>query len=62
MKFRKFVGSIAIRINVFSLSIIKRKSFEAFTIFVIIANCITLAMSKADKEPTDTEIMIENIF
>ena len=29
---------------------------------MIIANCITLAMSKANEEPTETENMIENIF
>ena len=45
-----------------ALSIIKRKSFEACTIFVIMANCITLTMSKADVDPTDTELMMENIF
>ena len=45
-----------------ALSIIKRRSFEACTIFVIMANCITLTMSKANVDPTDTEIMIENIF
>ena len=26
------------------------------------ANCITLTMSKADVDPTDTELMMENIF
>ena len=31
-----------------ALKIIKKKSFEAVTIVVIIANCITLAMSKAE--------------
>ena len=45
-----------------ALKIIKKKSFEAITIVVIIANCITLAMYKADLEPTESEVMIENIF
>ena len=45
-----------------AMKIIKKKSFEAITIIVIIANCITLAMHKADQEPTKTENMIENIF
>jgi hypothetical protein len=44
------------------LSIIKKKWFEAITILVIIANCMTLTMSKAGVEPTETENIIENIF
>ena len=46
--FRKMVKRMSIHINIFALNIIKRRSFEACTILVIMANCITLAMSKAD--------------
>ena len=60
--FRKRVRRISIHIGNFAASIIKRKSFEAVTILVIMANCITLTMSKADSEPTETEVLIENIF
>lgn len=43
--FRKHVERITMLINMFALNIIKRKSFEAVTIIVIIANCATLTMS-----------------
>lgn len=52
----------AIQVNIFALNIIKHKSFEAITIAVIIANCITLAMTKANEEPSESEKMTENIF
>ena len=51
-----------IKINLLALNIIKRKSFEAITILIIVANCTTLTMSKADQEPTETEVAIENVF
>ena len=60
--FRKNVKKVAVHINIFALSIIKRRSFEACTILVILANCFTLTMSKADQEPSPTEILFENIF
>lgn len=59
---RKRVKWFAIQVNIFALNIIKHKSFEAITIAVIIANCITLAMTKANEEPSESEKMTENIF
>ena len=44
------------------MDIIKRKSFEAFIILIIVANCMTLTTSKANQEPSQTEITIENVF
>ena len=46
--FRKSMSKAAVHINNLALNIIKRKSFEAVIIIIIIANCITLTMSKAD--------------
>ena len=60
--FRKNMQKAAVHINNFAKNIIKRRSFEAVIIIIIIANCITLTMSKADQEPTETEILAENIF
>ena len=45
---RKKFRRVAIMINCFALKIIKRKSFEAIIIIIIICNCITLTMNKAD--------------
>ena len=59
---RKKARRLAIYVNMAALKIIKRKSFEACTIAVIVANCITLTMSKADQEPTESEKLMENIF
>lgn len=59
---RKKIRRIAIYINMVALNIIKRKAFEACTIVVIMANCITLTMSNANQEPTESEILMENIF
>lgn len=59
---RKFLQRCAIRVNTFALNIIKRRSFETITITIIMLNCVTLTMSKADQDPTKTETMIENIF
>ena len=49
-------------INMVAFNIINRKSFETITILVIIANCATLASSRADLEPTPEELMVENLF
>ena len=62
MEVRKSLRRIAVHINLFALNIIQRKSFEAAIIIIIICNCITLTMNKADEDPTEVEIMIENIF
>lgn len=62
LNLRKALQRIRIKINMTALTIIKHKSFEASTILIIVANCITLTMSKADQEPTETETAIENVF
>ena len=62
VNFRRSFKKFSIHVNMIAMNIIKRKSFEAFIIFIIFSNCMTLTMSKANQEPTSVETTIENIF
>ena len=63
LELRKNLNKTRISVNLFALNIINHDVFEKFSIFVILANSITLAME--DPQAVSTTVladMLENIF